>query len=108
MEMSEALTYVKETYFTQSRMHLAVLASQMVDDVEAVIERTEVLFDEMLPDMAYLDDPENFMASAVYMCSTHFELRCPTPRCQIVQQPLSTNRRPTDRRCGCQCSAERR
>jgi hypothetical protein len=74
MDMSEAREFVKETYFTKAKLHLAFLASQIVDDVEPVIERTEVLFDEMLPDMAYLDDPKNFMASAVYMCNANLAL----------------------------------
>lgn len=55
--------------FDQSKQFLARLANDFVDDTEAVVEEAATIFSGMIPDMAYVDDHENPMASALFHCS---------------------------------------
>lgn len=55
--------------FDQSKRFLARLADDFVDDTEAVVAEAATICSGMIPDMAYVDDHENPMASALFHCS---------------------------------------
>lgn len=51
-----------------SREQAVVFVSQFVDDAEAVADEALQIFERMVPNMAYVDDPDHLMASAVFGC----------------------------------------
>lgn len=51
-----------------SREQAVVFAKQFVDDPEAVAGEALQIFERMVPEMAYVDDPDHIMASAVFGC----------------------------------------
>jgi type I restriction enzyme S subunit len=52
--------------FEQARPHFTRLVNNFVDDAEVVVEEAETIFHGMIPEMAYVDDHENPMASSVF------------------------------------------
>jgi len=44
------------------------LAGRFVDDPETVVDRATEIFEGMIPDMAYVDNPDSPMASSVFVC----------------------------------------
>jgi hypothetical protein len=65
--------FVRNT-FEQSRGRLGRLAGRLTEDPDAVVDEAAVLFDEMIPGMAYVDKPDNQMASALFICSINLAL----------------------------------
>ena len=59
---------VKE-FFGLIRPMYARLVATLVDDAETVMAEAEKLFTDMIPDMAYVDQPEHPMANSVFGCS---------------------------------------
>lgn len=55
--------------FDQARPRYTRLVNNFVDDAEVVVEEAATIFDGMIPDMAYVDDHEKPMASAVFSCN---------------------------------------
>lgn len=55
--------------FARGREGYITLAGAFVDDPEVVVEAAAELFEAMIPDMAYVDEPDRPMASAVFSCS---------------------------------------
>lgn len=45
------------------------LASRFVDDAEEAVDEATDIFERMLPEMAYVDEPEHPMASSLFICS---------------------------------------
>ncbi|MDH3644015.1 MAG: L-2-amino-thiazoline-4-carboxylic acid hydrolase [Gammaproteobacteria bacterium] len=54
--------------FGDSRERAINLASRFVDDAEVVVDQAAEIFDSMIPDMAYVDNPDSPMASSVFIC----------------------------------------
>jgi len=54
--------------FTASRDRAIDMAARFVDDAPAVVDEATDIFDAMIPDMAYVDNPESPMASSVFVC----------------------------------------
>lgn len=66
--------FVKTVYFDQANVRLTRLAGRFVGDVDAVIAEASAIFDEMLPNLAYLDKPQHPLASALFICSVNLSL----------------------------------
>jgi len=54
--------------FLASRERAERLAGRFVEDVDAVVDEATEIFERMLPDMAYVDEPSHPMASSVFVC----------------------------------------
>jgi len=54
--------------FNDSRPHAINLAGRFVDDPETVFDEAAEIFEGMLPDMAYVDNPNSPMAASVFVC----------------------------------------
>lgn len=54
--------------FTASRERAVAMAAGFVDDAPAVVDEATDIFNAMIPDMAYVDNPESPMASSVFVC----------------------------------------
>ena len=54
--------------FAQRESHLLRLARVFVDPPEAVVDEARATFAQMIPTMAYLDDPDAAMADNVFEC----------------------------------------
>jgi len=54
--------------FVASRERALGMAARFVDDPETVVDEATELFDGMLPEMAYVDEPNHPMASSVFLC----------------------------------------
>lgn len=66
--------FVKQTYFTPAQMRLARLASRFFEDAQAVVAEAEVIFDAMLPTMAYVEKTDHPLASALFICNVNLSL----------------------------------
>ena len=66
--------FVKQIYFTQAQMRLTRLASRFFEDAQAVVAEAEVIFDAMLPTMAYVEKPDHPLASALFICNVNLSL----------------------------------
>ena len=60
--------------FEQARPRFIKLAGRFVDDAETIVEQAATVFDQMIPDMAYLERRDHPMASAVFECSANLAL----------------------------------
>ena len=60
--------------FERGRSRGVELAARFVDDAEAVMDEAAERFERMIPDMAYVDDPEQPMAYSVFVCSAALAL----------------------------------
>lgn len=67
-------TEIVRGYFDAMRPSFQRLARGFVDDPAAVVERAAVLFEEMIPTMAYLTQPHHPLASAVFGCNAHLAM----------------------------------
>lgn len=56
--------------FDEGRKRSVLLVANFVDDGDAVVDEAAVLFEDMIPGMAYLDTPDAPMAGAVFSCNT--------------------------------------
>lgn len=65
---------VKNTFFNLATVRLTRLAGRFVSDVDAVIAEASAIFDEMLPEMAYVDKPQHPLAPALFICSVNLSL----------------------------------
>lgn len=74
MSSLENQLFVKNTFFNQAHVRLTRLAGRFVTDTDAVIAEASVIFDEMLPNMAYVDKPQHPLASALFTCSVNLSL----------------------------------
>jgi hypothetical protein len=54
--------------FKDSRQRAIDLAGRFVDDAEVVVDEAAAIFEGMLPDMAYVDNPDSPMAASVFVC----------------------------------------
>lgn len=54
--------------FTASRERAISLASRFVEDVETAVDEATEIFAGMIPDIAYVDEPDHPMASSLFMC----------------------------------------
>lgn len=61
-------------YFEKARPRLGKLAGRFVEDVDPVIVDAEQIFEEMIPGLAYVNDPNNLMASALFICAVNLSL----------------------------------
>ncbi len=74
MNRLENQQFIKTTFFDQANIRLTRLAGRFVTDVDAVIAKASAIFDEMLPNMAYVDKPQHPLASALFICSVNLSL----------------------------------
>jgi hypothetical protein len=61
-------------YFDQARVRLTRLAERLVEDAGAAVEEAAVVFDKMLPDMAYVDKPQHPLAPALFVTSVNLAM----------------------------------
>lgn len=54
--------------FKASRERAISLANRFVDDADAVVDQATEIFEGMIPDMAYVDNPDDPMAASVFIC----------------------------------------
>jgi hypothetical protein len=73
MTRQESEQRVRNT-FEKARPRMVQLAGRLVDDAEAAVEEAAKIFDRMIPAMAYVDEPDHPMASAVFGCSANLAL----------------------------------
>jgi hypothetical protein len=57
--------------FEEARPRFTRLAARFVEDADAIVEQAATIFEEMIPDMAYLEKPDHPMAGAVFACSAN-------------------------------------
>lgn len=74
MNRIENQQFVKGTFFHQANVRLTRLAGRFADDADTVIAEALAIFDDMLPNMAYLDKPQHPLASALFICSVNLSL----------------------------------
>ncbi|HEX9002338.1 MAG TPA: L-2-amino-thiazoline-4-carboxylic acid hydrolase [Blastocatellia bacterium] len=74
MSRLENQQFVKSTFFDQANVRLMRLAGRFANDAEAVVAEASAIFDEMLPNMAYVDKPQHPLASALFICSVNLSL----------------------------------
>lgn len=55
--------------FEGMRRGYQMIAARFVDDPEAVVEEAATLYDRMVPDLAYLDEPDHPMADSLFKCA---------------------------------------
>ena len=65
---------IKQTYFENARGRLGRLAAGLTDEPEAVVEEAAECFDQLLPEMGYVDQPDHPMAESVFICSANLAL----------------------------------
>jgi hypothetical protein len=74
MNRLENERFVKSVYFDQATPRLTRLAGRLVNDAPVVVAEASLLFDAMLPEMAYVDKPQHPLAAALFICSTNLSL----------------------------------
>lgn len=74
MNRSANEQFVKNTFFNQAEPRLTRLASRFAADAPTVVDEAEVIFDAMLPGMAYVDKPQHPLAAALFICSVNLSL----------------------------------
>lgn len=74
MAKLENQQFVKNTFFNQAKVRLTRLAGRFATETDAVIAEASAIFDEMLPNMAYVDKPEHPLASALFTCGVNLSL----------------------------------
>lgn len=58
--------------FAEARFKIPPLIRRLVDDdAQAVVEEAAEIFDRMIPDMAYVDNPEHSMALPLFICNVN-------------------------------------
>lgn len=55
--------------FTGMRRGYQMIAARFVDDPEAVVDKAAALYDQMVPDLAYLDEQDHPMADSLFKCA---------------------------------------
>ena len=55
--------------FRGMRRGYQLIAARFVDDPEAVVDEAAALYDRMVPDLAYLDEPDHPMADSLFKCA---------------------------------------
>jgi hypothetical protein len=63
--------FVRTTFFEERRETAVQLAGEFVDDPVVVVDAAAALFEDMIPDLAYLDNPDHPMAASVFGCSAN-------------------------------------
>jgi hypothetical protein len=66
--------FVKDVYFNQARPRLTRLAERLSSDTDAVIAEASAIFDEMIPRLGYIDNPQHPLAPALFICSVNLSL----------------------------------
>jgi DNA-directed RNA polymerase specialized sigma24 family protein len=61
-------------FFDEAKPRIIRLARELVEDAEDVVEDASELFNAMIPDMVYVDDPHKQMANSVFACSVQLAL----------------------------------
>ncbi len=68
MTRQENEQFVRDFFQQGKAMHAHVVAG-LVEDADIALEEASEIFEEMIPDMAYVDKREHPMAAAVFSCS---------------------------------------
>ena len=55
--------------FAGMRRGYQMIAARFVDDPEAVVDEAAARYDRMVPDLAYLDEPDHPMADSLFKCA---------------------------------------
>lgn len=55
--------------FVGMRRGYRVIAARFVDDPDSIVDQAAALYDQMVPDLAYLDEPDHPMADALFKCA---------------------------------------
>jgi hypothetical protein len=66
--------FVKTTFFKPAQMRMTRLASRFATDPQTVVDEAEMIFDAMLPTMAYVDKPQHPLAAALFICNVNLSL----------------------------------
>lgn len=70
MTRHEGEQYVKG-FFEQAKPRLIRLTGRFVEDPQTIVSRAETIFDEMLPELAYVEKPFHPLASALFVCTVN-------------------------------------
>ena len=57
------------TVFEQSKPYNMRIVKEFVEDADSLMEDAATIFDDMIPEMAYVDSPQAPMASSLFGCS---------------------------------------
>lgn len=74
MNSAESMQFIKRTYFEPATLRLTRLAGRFVSETFTVVEEASVIFDDMLPNMAYVEKPEHPLAPALFTCNVNIAL----------------------------------
>jgi hypothetical protein len=66
--------FVRTRFFEGRRDSALRLAGQFVEEPEEIVDAAAILFDGMIPDLAYIDNPDHPMAASVFGCSASLAL----------------------------------
>lgn len=58
-------------FFEEARERNMDLVAEFTDDAATVMDQAARIFDEMIPDMAYVDSPHKPMADSVFFLQCH-------------------------------------
>ena len=61
-------------FFAEARPRFVALASRLVGDAEASVDEASEIYERMIPEMAYVDEPNHPMASSVFICNGSLSL----------------------------------
>ncbi len=69
MSREENEQFVKGV-FEYNANNSKVFINQFTDDVDAAVEAATAEFEQMLPNLAYVDDPKHVMANSMFFCAS--------------------------------------
>lgn len=69
MSEQQARSTIRETFERMRPLHQKII-EDFSQEAGAVLETAETIFEQMIPDMAYADNPDHPMAAAVFSCSS--------------------------------------
>lgn len=71
MTRQENEQFVRNAFYKKARPRFTRLIGRFFDDAQPVLEKTAIIFNQMLADMAYVDKTDHPMASSVFdSCAT--------------------------------------
>ena len=82
MTQQESEEFVRNV-FEEARPKFGRLAASLVDDGPAAVDAAAAIFERMIGDMPYLDNPNHPMASAIFGCSASLALYLAMKECGV-------------------------
>lgn len=76
MQRQDNEQFIMETYLKKARRRFSRIAGQFCEDPTTVLNSAESIFNDMLPDMAYINNPDHPMATSVFSGCAIFQCIC--------------------------------